>query len=246
MQFCVIPPTKLLSRFKQRCHLCLAHKVLENEWYAKFFRDTEDYVILDNSAYELGTSLPWTEMLRAARYIEPREIVLPDILRNADATIAKVEEAFALGMPENVRVMAVPQGRNREEWSKCLAALLEKFGKQIDVIGVPVLCDSWPGTRLELLSCVPRALPIHLLGWDSQRYEVPIIAKEAFPNVRSVDSAKPIIMARGLNALVDVDFLRSRYRARPSDYFEWVWPEHCVEQAYADYNINRCRSLVAS
>lgn len=82
--FCFITPIPLLEQFaiQSRKHLCLAHLVAKSpDVYGAFYkrmRERGDYIIMDNSAFELGASYNPTDLLRLGAVCGANAIVLPD------------------------------------------------------------------------------------------------------------------------------------------------------------------------
>lgn len=80
-------PTKYLSAWSPLCQLdfVLAHKVLEDEEYARFFRNRPAgrELILDNSVHELGETLPVKDLVRAAELCRADTVIAPDRLGDA-------------------------------------------------------------------------------------------------------------------------------------------------------------------
>jgi len=82
--FCFITPIPLLEQFaiQSRKHLCLAHLVAKSpDMYGAFYkrmRERGDYIIMDNSAFELGASYNPTDLLRLGAICGANAIVLPD------------------------------------------------------------------------------------------------------------------------------------------------------------------------
>jgi len=149
VKIAVIPPTSLLESYGvlgDKYHLCLSHEVLTNVGYAEFYqrrRREGDFVILDNSAHEQLEGQSLDQLVRAAKYVGPSEIVLPDRLFFGDDTIERSTEAFERLREEfpTTRLMGVPQGRTVKEWLVCLDAFLD-LG--VDTIGISKDYEVWP------------------------------------------------------------------------------------------------------
>ena len=64
-------------------HLCLAHMVLRDKKYADYYRSSNKYLIMDNSAFEFeeeGRGVPQDLVYEAAKSVEPDELCAIDIL----------------------------------------------------------------------------------------------------------------------------------------------------------------------
>jgi hypothetical protein len=202
MQLAVIAPSSLAWRFcsKQKIHLCLSYLINSDPTYRRFYQERVklgDHVILDNSAYERGSSDSIDDLLQALVHLEePAEIVLPDILRDAEATLDVAMKAILRLEDEGIRftktkIMAVPQGKNPEEWKQCLDAMLAGL-PDFHTIGIPVLCEEWIGGRYGLAQHIPEQMEFHLLGWGRYKPTEPALIASGFPNARSIDTAKPL------------------------------------------------------
>lgn len=203
MKFAPIPPTDLLYERDRTFHLCLAHVLLGNvrqlEYYQQWATSVDDYVILDNGAYELGHSFRFEHVLEVAREILPDEIVLPDVFLDAGDTIKEALKGYDLLRQDetwdHVNLMVAPQGATTTEWMHCLDTLASSI--EPDIIGIPVVYESRMGRGvlvkkvIDYLGDGEYQPHIHLLGWDGDLFKLESYAKE-FPHViRGTDSAKP-------------------------------------------------------
>ena len=224
VKIAVIPPTSLLESYGvlgDKYHLCLSHEVLTNVGYAEFYqrrRREGDFVILDNSAHEQLEGQSLDQLVRAAKYVGPSEIVLPDRLFFGDDTIERSTEAFERLREEfpTTRLMGVPQGRTVKEWLVCLDAFLD-LG--VDTIGISKDYEVWPDGLGALVELVRGAgeQDIHLLGWGRELWQL----RELANLVRGVDSAKPVVYALHGVELPDVISPAStpKYPRRQNDFF---------------------------
>lgn len=160
--------------------MALTHLVLTQPTYAAYHRDRSQAgirVLLDNSAYELeadtGQGLSAGPVLQAANLIAASVVICQDVLYDGPATVAATRRFIAQAAGGPYQLMAVPQGRTRNEWLVCLDQLVQL--PQIDLIGLSKL--SVPRSfnapvaeaRLECLTTlVEHGLdkPVHLLGGD--------------------------------------------------------------------------------
>jgi hypothetical protein len=229
MRIAPIPPTALLEQYSTDYHLCLAHVLGNDSRQVDYYRmraSLGEYVILDNGAYELGSSVPFEHVLEVANWIEPKEIVLPDVFLDCNATISATEDAFEtlqhVTKWDHTNLMIVPQGKNLDEWMTCLR-LLVRIVKP-DAVGIPIVYETLMGRGVLLhkviqflhnhTDCHP---DIHLLGWDGDLYKLDAYSKQ-FPFwIRGVDSAKPFYYAR----LSDPQSIMSGEKvSRPEGYFD--------------------------
>jgi hypothetical protein len=167
--------------------------------YTKYFKQKSDegkWVILDNSAYEIGKleathatgqGLGPDLVLQAAEIINPSIVIAQDVLCDSQATIESTKHFLRYveykGLQGKFLIMAVPQGKTKDEWLMCFETLSKMKGiNQIGFskISVPL---SFGGNQAED-GCVSKArlectktinehffaedlLPVHLLGGDN-------------------------------------------------------------------------------
>lgn len=135
----IVPVEQLEDIASNHYHMCLAHLVATNgimaQRYTEFYRRMSDegkYVLMDNGAAE-GSQLEHDELYEMYRRINPTEIVIPDTLNDANDTLAKMFnwlEYYCL--PH--KLMAVPQGKDFEEWKACAYIMMQE--RRINTIGI--------------------------------------------------------------------------------------------------------------
>lgn len=238
MDLCLIPPIHHLHQFPQKRHLVLSH-LLQDKTYRDFYmerREAGDYIILDNSAHENGIGEGAEKLLLQALALQPQELVVPDALEDAERTVEFASNAlrtwFGFGrlsltdLP--IRLMYVPQGKNLDEWSRCLTQLLSLHDAIADYSGTNYACTigvskdygAWPGGLDALLTLLRplSGIDIHLLGCGHDYWTPRILADKH--SIRSVDTAKPFVWA--LNNLVmerGPMYLHEGMPSRPREYF---------------------------
>lgn len=221
MQMINIVPQPYLSLVKtQNYHMALAHLIGAEgmETYTKFHAQTTGYVILDNGVIE-DSQVTIKDLVAKANIIHAQEIILPDIYKDARATINSIadslewidshkDQTYENGKPK-FKIQVVPQGDSFESWVKCANTIINNFGSYIDVIGIPKhLIDTCMNRDARLLAIDELAeingmfeyFDIHLLGCWEAPLEVLFIAKACMqgiiPEVRSCDSAIAYVFAR--------------------------------------------------
>ena len=264
MRTALIPPITHLHEYGHGSfHLLLAH-LLKKPTYKKHYRGQRKlgaYLVLDNSAHEMGKGQDPDSLIKLGFELDAQEIVVPDVLDNAEATVEACLEAHeswfeSSGMVEIMKVydpafMYVPQGKTEEDWIECLDSLFRihyfcsrKYSLRRDmVLGISKDYDGWDGGLPKLLReyVTPRRdelitaggrIHVHMLGWPRDLLTLQKVAEE-FPWIRSTDSAKPFVYA-----LQDLDLLinpRHKYPGRDKNYFtQTLSPE---QKLYADHNI---------
>lgn len=224
MKPATILPTPYLSLIKdEQYHMCLAHLIGKDEVYTEFYKnigkDTEKYLIMDNGVIE-GDQRPIEELVKKALMLQADELILPDVFLDKDATLAK--SYYALNYVKGnfpIKIMAVPQGKNLDEWLECAIAMIDW---DIDCIGVPKVLTKIVGRdgRLEALKCLGnklRGLDIHLLGCWTTPIEATLIERavknEEIRPVRGIDSAIAYVFSRAGILISDSD--------RPSGHIDF-------------------------
>ena len=195
----IVPVSCLPEIANNHYHMCLAHLVAQSDEYANFYKMMSErgkFVLMDNGAAE-GSQLTTPELLAMYDRINPTEIVIPDTLCDKNSTLAKAEAFVSAHSDLPYRFMAVPQGRDINEWCMCAAELLQRYPR-INSIGIskflnittkdPYIRFTAANYIMELSERLRHPVEVHLLGCD----EGPSIVREIqmeVPNVRGCDSA---------------------------------------------------------
>lgn len=224
MILAIISPIPDLERFatQSRMHMVLAEYLDHyDDRYLNFYkyrRSIGEYVIMDNGAHEHDMPMSMPRLMELAVELQPSEIILPDVQRNRAATVAATALAIrwlednphvydAAGKPA---LQIVPQGENMTEWISCRYDLLlavKRFlhtcnlseSRRRPVIGIAKHNQDTVIGGVE--RCVSVCIAgidqtdIHMLGWPRELNVIPRIARN-FPQVRSVDTARPIAFAK--------------------------------------------------
>lgn len=205
MHVALISPTQhdLLNHYGRitHYHMALTHLVLEDDYYARFYRERSaagDYVILDNSVIELGSSLTTDMLVEAGRKIRASEVILPDVLDDGEATVHQAMagiSALARKQGGGFKLMAVAQGKTIGEFLQCYRELASN--RFIDVVGIPKRASRlMPGTgRYPLLQhmlinkIIRQDKSHHLLGVWENPIEIKYLSMYNW--IRGVDSVIP-------------------------------------------------------
>lgn len=180
-------PTAYLPDWSPLCDLdfVLAHRVLEDDHYAKYFlsRAKGRELILDNSMHELGTALTPGELLEAARRCRADFVVAPDRLKDPDFCLAQYR-AMQKVFKKEFRVAVAMSGRTESERALYLDAV-----RDADLICMPYRENrlDWIQEQYQRLRRWHR---LHLFGMSTiqelQRW------KDISAWSLSMDTAKPI------------------------------------------------------
>lgn len=187
----------------------LAHLILENPDYAEYFIEALDNnrkVILDNSAFELESSVSEENLIRAYVHLQYHTrnvcanlyVIAPDVLGDSINTRLGVSEFISKHKIQ--KTFATIQGSNIEERIQCFQGYMQS--KDIKYITVPVgwsrdenneLFVEPEENRIEFLKRIdiPSSVEIHLLGLKDfnllQEY------KNLSPNIVSIDTSYPVL-----------------------------------------------------
>lgn len=232
MEIATIVPTSHLCFTEQDGYkMALAHVAKEDRRYFEFFKETEGFTILDNGAAELGEGVGFDSFYEMAMKLEPDEIVVPDVLLDAEATIQRAQDFYESGMylgPWDRR-MGVPQGKTLEEYRESLAYFLEQ--EWVTTIGISRFVskiDINYSHRWTLLARIPELLEsdkeIHMLGCSTDPLEFCTIDRRLPGRIRGADSGIAAIftqagmrLANGdLKPNIELDF-SNRYDVPNSD-----------------------------
>lgn len=192
-------------------HLVLAPLVLEDEYYAQFYRERAlagDYIILDNGVAESGIALDVAQIERAAEVVPPSEVVIPDAwldsVRNIHLFRRHVER-LRHSFPEAL-LMAIAQGGSLGTWFWCWDYFMSDA--RADVIGLPKNMTSPKGpfahprckggrgfvTRAIDLMIGGRIKPHHVLGTWYGLQDIYELRSRSW--VRSIDTSFPSVCAQ--------------------------------------------------
>jgi hypothetical protein len=204
MKVAVISPTAFLEDYAamSNYHLVLAHVYEEDMAYREFYKravKSGDFVMLDNSAYELGAAVSIEKLLDVIEDLQPTALFLPDVRFDMHATLKQAESALKeLSEKYSGEMMkfAVPQGKNLEEVVACYREL-QQMG--IDGFGLYEEIGQVAGfkNRPEFLAYMEREGLVdtnkyyHCLGMEEDTSLIKEIAK--FDWVSGIDSAKPVV-----------------------------------------------------
>jgi len=182
----------------------LAHKVLEDEGYAKFYKESDKPRFIDNSVNEIGEPVSIEDMKKVWGVLGGGYIVAPDWIGDATKTVEAYGKCVEEFGEENV--VGVLQGGTFQEALGCLNVFRGMVAVPYD-IGSKKKDPPWLMAlrRILVVSNIPSDRYIHLLGftsidelwWYTNR-----------PNVVSIDTGIPILL--GLQGLDILDPLEGK------------------------------------
>lgn len=143
--FCFITPISYLDMFAVASdrHLVLAHLVDRDERYRQFYKTRSamgDYIMMDNSAYELHEPYSPEKLMHLAEQCGAHAIVLPDYpFQEAEVTIEAAREFAPQFKAAGYHTFFVPQSKkgDLEDWVR--AYVWAANNPDIDIIGMSIL-----------------------------------------------------------------------------------------------------------
>jgi hypothetical protein len=223
-QVATIVPLNHLDLIKNDTYfMALAHAA-EDKSYLNFFRDRAaegKYVILDNSAVELGRSEEFEAYVHKARSMNASCILLPDIFQDRAATFAEAVKGCDIIFTGSYApdIMVVPQGTTIGEWLASAIDLYYLVKNKLDttpIMGISCrYTEMFHGNRASaVMLLIAAAIPnlrIHLLWcYANPIFEVlPLLFHGSF-GVMGVDSSYPSVYAWHGMQLDNKDFENPR------------------------------------
>jgi hypothetical protein len=167
----ILPPRVLegMADVLDDYHLLLPGLV-SDEFYRQFYKGVRhEHIILDNGAAE-GRITSFPHLLAMAQVLDADEIVLPDVMRDMDATLDAVGRVFyqAFTHRGDHDFMLVCQGKTVSECVQTVERAMNSFPAIIDSFGIPRHILSYAtSARMQIVHELRRLYPgkpIHLLG----------------------------------------------------------------------------------
>jgi len=172
--------------------------------YEYYCLDYRYFVILDNGAYET-VAMDDSALLRMACDYKVDEVIAPDTMRDAAASLLQLDEFMALWRHPSYRhrrpdrVMAVVQGTSIEQCQSMVHRIATDH-PQVATLGIPKHLPKTTGipiARLELADWIQNTYPsyaqdIHFLGFTHDGE----VEDAAEIKIRSLDTSIPFVAAR--------------------------------------------------
>ena len=115
----------------------LGHLLNNDRGYTEFYKkklETAPYSILDNSAFELGQSIPGEELYELGEEFRPTHLVLPDKVNDYRQTMENAVEYLNKYKSYTLKYIGVCQGDTFEQIADCIDFYVEK---EVDIIALP-------------------------------------------------------------------------------------------------------------
>jgi predicted phosphohydrolase len=210
----IVPPaqTTILSLANNAYHMALGQWLIQHAEYRNFYQRVHGrggFIIVDNGAAEPEDErVPFDQIVKAAEDIGADEVVLPDVIRDAEATVEATTDSRWLDIIPATKRLIIPQGDNWDDWVACLNEVHERLDGAYRTIGVAKHLERLPGGRHWALTILKEAgytefFDIHLFGIWEDPFEEITKAADAYPGVRGIDSGAPIAFAQQGSKVVD-------------------------------------------
>ena len=115
----------------------LGHLLNKDKEYTDFYREkltTARFSILDNSAFELGESIPMDELYALGEEFHPTHLVLPDRVNDYKQTMENAVKYLSDYKSDSLEYIGVCQGENFEQIADCIDFYTDKG---VDIIALP-------------------------------------------------------------------------------------------------------------
>lgn len=185
----------------------LGHLIKLNPDYKEFYKEqleVADFSILDNSAFELGKSIPFDELMSVARELKPTHLVLPDTVHDMNRTLIDsldFLDEFGKELDElNIEPIGVVQGDTFGELYNCIQKYIYAG---IFYIAIPFDCikdEDYSQVRFRFFryliekmdTSLIAQLEFHFLGIQNPQ-EMLLYNQSEKELITSIDSSSPIL-----------------------------------------------------
>ena len=234
----------------------LGHLLNNDRQYTEFYKEklkTAPYSILDNSAFELGQSIPGEELFELGEEFLPTHLVLPDKVNDYQQTMENAVEYLGKYKSDKVQYIGVCQGDTFEDIADCIDFYTDKG---VDIIALPfdLVPDSdhvtvrfrflnwWYANRFNMGIGLPK---FHLLG--CQNPVEFILINDLNPVLRgliySLDTSSPVINGWVGNELGPHGLIQPKPKAKLADNLDIELSEEQINLIFK--NIKTFRNYVS-
>lgn len=199
----IVPPAHIKMPYARRTsyHMALGQWLVKYPMYYTHFKERArygDFIMVDNGAAEPEDErAEWEDIVKAANDVNADEIVLLDVIKDSEATIASTVQS-ARGI-HPMRRCVVPQGTTWDEWVYCLGEIELQLGGKFHTIGIAKHLEALEGGRvkaLKLLRGHRKVYNIHMFGVYKYPEAEIRNARAEYPFIRGIDSGAPIAYAQ--------------------------------------------------
>jgi len=185
----------------------LGHLIKQDSEYREFYKKElkrSDFSILDNSAFELGASIPFEELISVARELKPSHLILPDTVHDQETTLKDSIDFYSQFRDElrelGITPIGVVQGNSFRELYQCI---LTYTSASIYYIAIPFDCikdSDYSIIRFQFFKyllgklgkTILSELEIHFLGIQNPQ-ELLLYTEEEKRFITSIDTSSPIL-----------------------------------------------------
>jgi hypothetical protein len=191
-------PVKYTSLLQGDITFVLAHLYLKNSDYKEKINELKGLgrpLMLDNGAWEFGSSMPPKQYLDIIEELEPTYAVIPDVYRNRWQSEKMTSEFIDINdRSKDTQLMFVPQGENVEEIIASHEYLVAQYGMFYDVLAIAKHIGKITNRVDFVNTLVARAaeppIDVHFLGfWNWEEFDN---AKIGNWNLISLDTKYPV------------------------------------------------------
>lgn len=218
----------------------LGHLIKLDSEYREFYKhqlSVSSFSILDNSAFELGKSIPFDELMSVARELKPSHLVLPDTVHDKETTLKNSidfweEFTVELGMLD-ITPIGVVQGNSFEDLYECI---LKYTSSGIFYIAIPFDCikgSDYGQIRFQFFKYLLKklqqskelgqleigVLDIHFLGLQNPQ-ELLLYTEDEKQLITSIDSSSPILHGISGNEFTKWGCLSEKPKMKLADNLE--------------------------
>ena len=237
----------------------LGHLLNLDKEYAAFYKkklETAPFSILDNSAFELGKSIPFQELYDLSQEYKPTHLVLPDVVNDYQKTKSNAIEYLKEFRDEesDLKYIGVCQGDSFEDIADCIDLYVIQG---VDLIALPfdlIKESEWVTVRFRFLKWwikkfynespnFYRNVKFHLLGCQNPIEfalfkDNPIMERLIF----SLDTSSPIINGWVGNKFLEDGLVGEKPKAKLADNLDIKLNDEQLE--LISYNIRKFKSYV--
>lgn len=211
MKYAVIGHWQTIARpaiWDRGYHFALGQELLRSDNYIdtyKLVHANGGHIIVDNGAAENEVP-PFMWLVEAAKRIGADEIILPDVLRDGEATYRMTCAKEVLEAVPPPKRFIVPQGTDYRSWWSCLTKIKQNLNGQFATIGLPKHMEAWDGGRARalqmLVDCgIAKNYHIHMLGIYANPWKEIEAVKKVWRGIRGLDTGLPVACAQQLETM---------------------------------------------
>lgn len=204
-------PMLPMSRYFNDYDYALVHLFEEYPEYFDFYKESVEmgrHVLLDNSIFELGVAFSGDQYAKWVEKLNPTEYIVPDVLDNAQATLASAMSWFSTYNLKQKTIL-VTQGESLDQMVWCagkLTTMSERLAVPFNATAyeralpeLPPLFAWMHGRRILIDRLIDEEIitngeSVHLLGCSVPQ-EFQHYKGSRYSMIHSVDTSNPVVKA---------------------------------------------------